>query len=119
MKKNYDEEIWKVIDEFPDYEVSNYGNVRRKFRRLEGYKYLKPQLTERGYLAVILYNNKTKKRKRFRVHRLVAKAFIPNTDNKPQVNHKDMNKKNNHVENLEWCTNQENCIHYHLHKNDK
>ena len=55
-----------------------------------------------GYLRVTL--SKNGKNKHYRVHRLVAQAFIPNPDNKPQINHKDNDRKNNNVENLEWCT---------------
>lgn len=55
-----------------------------------------------GYLSVELFKNKT--RKRLLIHRLVAQAFIPNLDNLPQVNHKDENRQNNEVDNLEWCT---------------
>ena len=63
-------------------------------------KFLKPSLV-RGYHRVILY--KEGKEKAFRIHRLVAEAFIPNPDGLPQVNHKDEDKSNNCVENLEWC----------------
>ena len=63
-------------------------------------KYLKPTLA-RGYLKITLY--KDGKRKDFYIHRLVCEAFIPNPDNKPQVNHLDENKLNNSINNLEWC----------------
>lgn len=63
----------------------------------------------KGYLYVDLYRNN--KRKRVYIHRLVAEAFIPNINNKPYVNHKDGNPKNNNVDNLEWCTPLENVIH--------
>jgi hypothetical protein len=64
------------------------------------------QLTKDGYLSV---NPTTAYRKR--VHRIVAELFIPNVDNKPIVNHKDCNKLNNHVDNLEWVTHKENSVH--------
>ena len=63
----------------------------------------------KGYLAVDLYENGERKTKR--VHRLVAEAFIPNPDNKTEVNHKDGNKLNNNVSNLEWVTSKENVRH--------
>lgn len=65
--------------------------------------------TGKGYLYVDLYKNG--KKKRFYVHRLVAEAFIPNPFNKPYINHKDGNPKNNCANNLEWCTPQENVEH--------
>jgi hypothetical protein len=62
-----------------------------------------------GYLATDLYVNGVRHKKR--VHRLVAEAFIPNPENKPEVNHRDGNKMNNEVANLEWVTKSENCWH--------
>ena len=80
-----------------NYEVSNFGRVRNKKGHI-----IKLQVGTYGYLQVNLdFNGKNKTKK---VHRLVAKAFIPNIENKPQVNHIDGNKKNNHINNLEWCT---------------
>lgn len=86
------------------YQVSNFGRVRA----LGGKKYchkddmlLKPQ-TNKGYSHVNLYVNG--KMTPFSIHRLVATAFIPNPDNLPVVNHKDYNRQNNCVDNLEWCT---------------
>lgn len=92
------EEIWKDIEGYEGlYQVSNMGRVKS----LKNDIILKPYIL-RGYEKVLLYKNK--KRKHFQIHRLVAMAFIPNPDNKPQVNHKDENKTNNCVDNLEWCT---------------
>lgn len=68
----------------------------------------------KGYCCVGLIKNG--KQVHVSVHRLVAEAFIPNPKNLPQVNHKDGNKENNHVSNLEWCTNQENAIHAFANK---
>lgn len=99
-------EIWKNIEGFEGiYQISNLGRVRSTHARRklnDGYFILKP-LPQDGYLAYTLYDNKHKKR-RFLAHRLVALAFIPNPNNYPQVNHKDENKSNNCVDNLEWCT---------------
>lgn len=93
-------EIWKPISHFEGlYEVSNMGNVRSLFRYK---KVLKPAVSKAGYLTVDLFGDKNSMRRL--VHRLVADAFIPNPDNLPQVNHKDENKQNNCVDNLEWCT---------------
>ena len=91
------EEIWKKIDGY-NYEVSNYGNVRR----IETGKILKQYKNKDGYMRVELRN--MDKRKNCRVHRLVAIAFIPNPDNLPEVNHKNELKADNTVSNLEWCT---------------
>lgn len=70
---------------------------------------LKPQPNERGYLKVGLSNGR--KKKKCRIHRLVAYAFIPNPDNKLEINHKDWDKTNNHVDNLEWIDHRDNLIH--------
>ena len=100
------QEIWKPISGYDGlYEVSNIGNVRSIKKGI----ILKPATNKFGYQIVGL--SKNGKRKEGKVHRLVAKAFIDNPDNKKQVNHKDGNKKNNSVDNLEWVTNQENVIH--------
>ena len=97
------------IEEFRDvpgyeglYEVSNKGRVRN----VETGKLLKPQKDDIGYLHVDLCKNRI--HKTTRIHRLVAKAFIPNPQNLPQINHKDEDKTNNVVSNLEWCTAQYN-----------
>lgn len=70
---------------------------------------LKPAIDARGYERVCLF--KANRDRRFKVHRLVASAFVPNPDGKPQVNHKDGNKRNNAAVNLEWATNSENMAH--------
>lgn len=104
-------EIWKPIKGYEDrYEVSNYGSVKSisKFvkNRYSGFmtkeKLLKPLVLTKGYLGVCLY--KDKKATTLKIHRLVAEAFIPNPNNYPCVNHKDEDKTNNFVGNLEWCT---------------
>lgn len=97
------EEIWKTIEGYPNYEVSNLGNVRSlNFHKEKKIKLKTPTKNKFGYLRILLW--KDGKPKLQSIHRLVAKAFIPNPDNLPQVNHKDENKQNNCVDNLEWCT---------------
>lgn len=100
------EEIWKDIEGYEGlYQVSNMGRVRSLRKNI----ILRQSITN-GYEKAALYKNK-KGYKYFLIHRLVANAFIPNPDNLPQVNHKDENKLNNCVDNLEWCT-QEYNINY-------
>ena len=88
------------------YKVDENGNVFS----VRNNKLLKRMMFPSGYEYVHLCNGKGKT-KLFRVHRLVAETFIPNPNNLPEVNHKDGDKLNNNVKNLEWCTNVENMRH--------
>lgn len=100
-------EIWKPVVGFEGlYEVSNMGRVKSLKRLHTKERIIAQSLNHKGYARVTLW--KENKQRKFSVHRLVAKAFIPNLDNLPQVNHKDENKQNNNVWNLEWCTQLEN-----------
>ena len=110
------EEEWRDIKGYEgQYMVSNFGNVKSlerydKYNRRVMQKNLKPfdNKAGKGYLCV----NLGRKAKAKKIHRLVAEAFIPNPQNKKEVNHMDGNVKNNKVNNLEWVTHQENCLHY-------
>lgn len=94
-------EIWKDIPNYEGiYQVSNFGNVRRFI--CNKYKLLKHNINKKGYHSVCLCKNNIKRD--FRVNRLVAEVFLPNPNNLPQVNHKDEDKNNNCVDNLEYCT---------------
>lgn len=116
-------EIWRAIHGYEYlYEISSLGNVRSldRFKNHNTSKQgkimikgvnLRPYLNTKGYLKVELSSGKRESRKTFSVHRLVALAFIPNPNNYPQVNHKDGDKTNNSVSNLEWCTNSMNQLH--------
>ena len=101
-------EEWKEIEGFEGYHISNLGRVKSFKRYAEG-KIMSLNMTKQGYYHVILYSNKILKG--MKVHRLVASAFIPNPENKPQVNHIDGDKSNNCVNNLEWSTASENQFH--------
>lgn len=112
-------EIWKFIPSYEGYyQVSNLGNFRSvpriiKYKnngtRLYPAKNLLTETTKDNYQRITLMKEGVKQR--FQAHRLVAITFIPNPENKPCVNHKDGNKSNNCVENLEWCTPSENTLH--------
>lgn len=100
-------EVWRDIPGYEGlYQVSTQGNV--KSLRRNG-NFLKPRKDHKGYMNVAL--TWKCKSKHFKVHRLVALAFIPNPENKRTVNHIDGNKENNNLENLEWATHSENIIH--------
>ena len=99
-------EIWKDIKGYEGlYQVSNLGRVKSLKNRE---KILNP-FSDNNYLNVDLFKNR--KKKRYKIHRLVAITFIPNIDNKPEVNHIDGNKENNCISNLEWTTSSENMQH--------
>lgn len=110
-------EEWRKIDEYPHLEFSNLGNVRSidryVIKKMSG-KEMKPMFVRGqpiiahisvGYRYVNFFG------KHIRLHRLIAQAFIPNPENKRCVNHKDGNKLNNHIDNLEWMTSSENNQH--------
>lgn len=103
-------EIWKPLmyNNVPtQYLISNMGNIRHRINQMN----LHQRLSKKGYLCVNLYIREFHISVRFQVHRLVAKAFVPNYDNKPQVNHINGIKTDNRAENLEWVTNSENMEH--------
>jgi hypothetical protein len=99
--------MWVTLKEFPKYQINEVGQIRN-INKLDKLKKL--DITHKGYMVVTLYNvdGITYRRK---VHRLVAQTFIPNQENKPQVNHINGNKQDNRVENLEWVTASENIQH--------
>ena len=105
---NLEGEEWRDIVGYENYQVSNMGRVKSlNYNHTKQEKILSQFLNNRiGYLQVVLY--KEGKMKTFRVHRLVANAFIENPNNYPMINHKDEDKTNNCVDNLEWCTNSYN-----------
>lgn len=118
------EEIWKDIPEYEGlYQISNLGNVKSLQREIKcecnnQYKYfnmkytisekvLKGRKDKDGYLIVHLCKNS--RHKNYKIHRLVAEAFIPNPYNLPQINHINENKKDNNANNLEWCSSKYNA----------
>jgi len=107
--KDTEKEKWIKIKNYPKYMISNLGRVWSEYTK----KYIKPHLRSKdkgkAYLKVSLYN--IDGTKTFSMHRLLAETFIPNPDNKCCINHKDGNKTNNHLANLEWVTYSENTQH--------
>lgn len=97
-------EEWKIIEKYPDYMISNLGNVKSLKYGKE--RMLKQKINKNGYCNIAIC--KDGKQKTYLVHRIVATHFLPNPNNLPQVNHRDENKQNNCVENLEFCTHQYN-----------
>jgi hypothetical protein len=100
--KSYTDETWKDVVGWEGlYQVSSFGRVK-SFRKKEPHL-LSTCVGTHGYCVVLLHDGNGQ-RKNERVHRLVAQAFIPNPNGYPYINHKDEDKTNNHVDNLEWCT---------------
>lgn len=91
-------EHWKIIKNYNNYAISDYGNVKN----VKTGRILKTTIFDNKYKFATLY--KDGKNKKIKVARLVAQTFIPNPNNLPCINHKDENKLNDNVENLEWCT---------------
>lgn len=97
--------MWNTIPDFPNYEINREGVIRNKTTK----HYKKITVGRDGYPKVELYNKGV--RKHFKLHRLLAIIFIPNPENKREVNHIDMNKMNYSLDNLEWVTPSENMAH--------
>lgn len=93
--------MWKEVAVNPKYEVNENGEVRHRERK----QILRGKIDRYGYKVITMSSGDRKKPQSVTAHRLVAMAFIPNPDNLPSVNHKDEDKLNNRVENLEWCDN--------------
>lgn len=96
---------WETVQEYDRYEVNALGEIRHKNRK----RILKPRSNPGGYLYVSF--NINGKRRNYAVHRIVASAFIDNPDRLPEVNHKDHNRQNNNVDNLEWVSSSANKSH--------
>lgn len=119
---NLQKEVWKALDNCPHYEVSNFGNVKSKERKIpHNYnkgafqtvreRILRPCINKHGYLSLVLRNDN--KGKTHDIHRLVALAFKDKIDGKNHVNHINGIKTDNRADNLEWCTRSENELHAH------
>lgn len=102
---NLEKEVWKIMKEHFNYEVSSLGRIKNKTTN----KIRRTSINNKGYEQIIVYIDK--KPKTFYVHRVVANNFLKNPDNLPEVNHKDENKLNNCVDNLEFCDGNYN-LHY-------
>lgn len=135
-KISYEDEVWKPVVGWEGlYEVSNKGRVKSLSRHIineikqkdgsihhqeydTAEKLVKPHNNGHSYFNVGLHGN-GRKDKHVYIHIMVAKAFIPNPNNLPQVNHKDFDKSNNTVENLEWVSSLDNKLHYRKSKRAK
>ena len=114
-----EKEIWKDVVGYENlYQVSNLGRIKSKERlvnqrygkRIVKEKILSPFISNSGYYAIVLHKTRPIFKLKY-IHRLVANAFLPNKNNLEQVNHKDGNKLNNNISNLEWCSRSDNMKH--------
>ena len=117
------EEIWKDIPKYEGlYQASNYGNIRSCDKKVWNYikksRILKPYLCTSGYYQLSLSNGQGGQKKYY-VHRIIASTFLNKEKYQTEVNHKDLNKLNNKVENLEWTSRKENIRHFHLNADTK
>lgn len=106
-------EIWKDIPGYGGrYKASSLGHIKSLLGLFKSGRHLKPRLNHRGYHCVVLSESKGSKQIQVTIHRLVALTFIQKRHrHRLEINHKDGNKLNNHVSNLEWCTKSENVLH--------
>lgn len=105
-------EIWKDVVGYEGlYQISNIGRIKSlNYNKTKKENIMKQRCVKgKEYFSIGIMKDGVSKE--YKIHRLVAIAFIPNPDNKPQINHKDSDPKNNNVENLEWCTSAENIQH--------
>jgi len=109
---NNNQEVWKTIDGYNNYEVSSFGRIRNN----NTFKILKQSINSRGYYYISLSCNSRKKS--FRVARLIAFAFCENNDNNNEVDHIDRDKNNNHYLNLRWVSKSINCKNKNLQSNN-
>lgn len=112
------EEEYRPISNFPNYEVSNLGNVRNKKRG----NVLKPRVIVKKYgykVYDVSITHTDGKQKHGRIHRLVAEAFIPNPENLLEIDHIDQNSLNNRVDNLRWVTRTENVLNTKIRSDNK
>lgn len=97
---------WKTIIYASNYDISNYGEIRQNKKN----KILKPHINKRNGYVYVMFRCDNGKYVNKRMHRLVAEAFLPNPNNLPMVNHKDFNRANNRVDNLEWVNGSQNNL---------
>ena len=105
-------EVYKTIFDFPDYKISNLGNIKNKKTN----RILKPVINVQGYYIIDLRVNGSRFTKK--LHRLIADAFIENPENKPYIDHINNDKQNNNINNLRWATASENNMNKSIQSNN-